>query len=469
MKSKLHILCFIICLMCFQNADAQLFKRLKQKAKEKAKNIENKVVDKIDRKVDKTIDDTIEGRNNPNQGKPTVKKDKLSTATGKDFGNISINHSQTYGNVNITEASQMKILKTNTGYTISGNWWSHEADIYDGFYITIKTNKDLINDNSNVHTFKIPEEATLQLGYDPQLPYNKKSDDNFKRAVTDDYQNYDVLKGRISVTELSEKKVQVSFSGNASLRKVIREANSDDFSETFYEASVGGKINGKDPKFTNEETISKTKDTETTSNSDSGFSITPNTNDTATPGTYQFMYEAVTEISVPNQGRSYKMSYLLNPNSDYIGIKADMSEYSEGEMGGESVMVMDKGSVHIFVESAGMKLRMSKGMMGGKMKNPTDQMANYDYTKLQKTGNSKTILGATCYEYAMSDQNNKINFWVAPNVKLSNWFIQGKGVVDGYIMEYSVQSNEGNMTSKTVAIKENINRTINPKEYKKMF
>ncbi len=467
MKSKLHILCFIICLMCFQNADAQLFKRLKKKAKEKAKNIENKVVDKIDRKVDKTIDDTIEGRNNPNKGKPTVKKEETPAATGKDFGEVTINHSQNYGNVKITEASQMKVNKTNSGYTISGNWWSHEADIYDGFNLTIKTNIDLKNNNSETHTFKIPEEASLSIAYDPQLPYGKVGEDNFKRAVTDDYQNYDITKGEITVNVLSDTSVQISFSGNTSLRKVIRTANTDEYSESFYDASVSGGINGKDPKFNNEETITQTTNKQATSNS--GFSITPTTTDTAAPGTYQFLYEAVTQISVPNQGRSYKMSYLLNPNSDYIGIKADMSEYSEGEMDGESLIVMDKGSVHIFVESAGMKLRMSQGMMGGKMKNPTDQMANYDYTKLQKTGNTKTILGATCYEYAMSDQNTKINFWVAPSIKLSNWFIQGKGVVDGYIMEYSVQSKEGNMTSTTVAINDNINRTINPKEYKKMF
>jgi hypothetical protein len=150
-------------------------------------------------------------------------------------------------------------------------------------------------------------------------------------------------------------------------------------------------------------------------------------------------------------------------------MKADMSEYSEDEMDGESIIVMDKGNAHIFVETSGMKMRMSSGMMGQKMQNPTEQMANYDYTKLQKTGNTKTILGATCHEYAMSDKNVKVNFWVAPSIKLSNWFMQNTGVVDGYIMEYSVQSKDGNMTSKTIAIKENINKTVNPKEYKKMF
>ncbi|WP_298512552.1 DUF4412 domain-containing protein [uncultured Kordia sp.] len=462
MKSKLHILFFIACLISFQSADAQLFKRLKEKAKEKAKNIENKVINKIDRKVEKTIDDTIEGRENPNKGKPTAK-------TNKDFGDMTINHSKKYGNVTITEASQIKVNKTNSGYTINGNWWSHQADIYDGFTITIKTDTDLRNnDNSQKRTFKIPEEATFTIAYDPQLPYNKKTEDNFTRAVTDDYQNYDVSKGEITVDVLSDEAIQISFSGKVSLREVIRKANSDDYSETFHEATVIGGIDGKTPKFTNGETITQNNNDKKPATSWDGMSSknTP----TAAPGTYQFLFEAVTEISVPKQGRSYKISYLLNPNASYVGMKVDMSEYSDEEMDGQSIIVMDKGNAHIFVETGGMKMRMSNGMMGQKMENPTDQMANYDYTKLQKTGNTKTILGATCYEYAMSDSNAKINFWVAPSVKLSNWFIQqGKGVVDGYIMEYSLQSKEGNMTSTTIAINDNINQTINPKEYKKMF
>ncbi|MGH1387058.1 DUF4412 domain-containing protein [Kordia sp.] len=465
MKSKLHILFFIACLISFQSADAQLFKRLKKKAKEKAKNIENKVINKIDKKVEKTIDDAIEGRENPNKGKPTAK-------TNKDFGDVTINHSKKYGSVTITEASQVKVNKTNSGYTINGNWWSHEADIYDGFIVTIKTDKNLKHDteeakNAGRQVFKIPEEATVKLGYDPQLPYNKKPENDFKRAVTDDYQNYEISKGEITVDVLSDEAIQISFSGKVTLREVTRKANSiDDFTETFFEASVTGGIDAKSPKFTNEQSIVKNKQSSSTQNTQ----INTNTTQSSTPGTYQFTHEAVTEISVPKQGRSYKMSYLLNPNAPYIGIKADMSEYSDAEMDGESIVIMDKGNAHIFVETAGMKMRMSSGMMGQQgMKNPTDQMENYDYTKLQKTGNTKTILGATCYEYAMSDTNAKINFWVAPSIKLSNWFMQNNGVLDGYIMEYTVQSKEGNMTSRTIAINDNISKTINPKEYKKMF
>ncbi|MEM6684495.1 MAG: hypothetical protein AAF617_01770 [Bacteroidota bacterium] len=468
MKSKFRILFLIICLVSFQDADAQLFKRLKKRAKEKAKNLENKVLNKVDEEVDKTIDGAIEGRGNPNQGKPTPPKTAAATAK-KDFGDITINHTQKYGSVAITETSQVKVNKTDSGYTISGNWWSHQADIYDGFNITIKTDQDLKDPNATKRMFSIPDEATFQLGYDPQLPYNKKSEDNFKRAVTDDYQNYDLTNGLITINMLSDTKVQITFSGAATFRTVIRQANSDDFSESFYEASITGQLDSNSPKFISEETVTQTNTTQNTSNTGSGYSITPTSGTAPAPGIYQFSYETVTEISVPGEKKAYKMSYLLNPNTKYIGMKVDVSEYSDGEMNGESIIVMDEGNAHVFVETAGMKMRMSNGMMGQKMQNPTEQMANYDYTKLQKTGNTKTILGATCHEYMMADKDIKINFWVAPDIKLSNWFIQNTGVIDGYIMEYAVESKDGKMTSKTLAIKENISKTINPKEYKKMF
>lgn len=185
---------------------------------------------------------------------------------------------------------------------------------------------------------------------------------------------------------------------------------------------------------------------------------------------YKFTHETIAEITSSEDNRTYKMSYLLNPDESYVGMMADMSEYSDEELDGESVIVMDNGKTHIFVETNGMKIRMSPDMMGGQqMQNPTDQMADYDYTHLKKTGNTKTVLGAKCYEYTMSDKDVKMNLWVAPEINLPNWFIQNQKVLKGHILEYTIISKDGNMTSKTIAINDNILKEINPKDYKKMF
>jgi hypothetical protein len=151
-------------------------------------------------------------------------------------------------------------------------------------------------------------------------------------------------------------------------------------------------------------------------------------------------------------------------------MKADMSEYSDGDMGGEFVIVMDGDETFIFVDTPGMKIQMSSGQMGNEQQQmPSDQMENYDYANLNKTGNTKTILGYTCYEYVMSDDQNTIQMWLAPDLVVPNWFMQNQQVVEGHILEYSVDSPDGQMTMTTLEIKDDINKTINPSEYRKMF
>ena len=69
----------------------------------------------------------------------------------------------------------------------------------------------------------------------------------------------------------------------------------------------------------------------------------------------------------------------------------------------------------------------------------------------------------------MSDKDVTVELWLAPSVNLPNWFIQNRDVLEGHIMEYTLETKDGKMTSITTAINENISRTVNPKDYRKMF
>ncbi|BAO75181.1 DUF4412 domain-containing protein [Winogradskyella sp. PG-2] len=439
MKTLLKFLLILLIFFSIQDSEAQIFKKLKAKAES--------VI----------------------SGKKDIEEEPIKTPS---FGSVIITHSNTYDSVDISEVKKINVERNNDTYNFSTSWWSHDADIHDGFYLTIKTGDDLRHDTNKTEnvkrTFKIPEEATLKLSYDPLLPHYKKDEDDYKRAVTDDYQTYDVSKGEVTIDVLSEDAIQISFNGRVSLRKVTRlSANSDEYSETFYEAIVRGGIDGTSPQFINNKTVKKEKQS---SQNDADYTVNETAISRAKPGTYQFTFETKVKVTVSEQNRSYEMSYLLNPNEAYMGIMVDMGAYSDEEIAGESIIVMDKGNSHIFVETQGMKMQMSQNMMGGQqMQNPTDQMENYDYTNLKKTGKTKTILGATCYEYTMSDSDVKMNLWVAPDINLPNWFIQNQEILKGHIMEYTAASKEGNMTSETIAINDNINKTINPKDYRKMF
>ncbi|WP_127844717.1 DUF4412 domain-containing protein [Psychroflexus aestuariivivens] len=185
---------------------------------------------------------------------------------------------------------------------------------------------------------------------------------------------------------------------------------------------------------------------------------------------YKFTHETVYEITVSNQDRTYKMSYLLNPDAQYVGMKTNMSGSRNSQNLGESIIVIDDNESTVFMNKSGNKMQMSLSQMGGQQQtNPTDQMRDYNYNNLKKTGKTKTILGETCYEYAMTDQKKSVRLWIAPNIDIPNWFIDNKGLINGHVMGYTIDSEEAKITSEIVEIKDNINKTIDPAEYKKMM
>lgn len=474
MKKITFILSFGLILFGTVSVNAQLLKKLKKKINKKVdqveQRIENKIENKVDEKIDKTLDGTIDGLFEQSDNTPEYSENtepgKEPDADNKTYsGTISLDHGQNYGSVQINTLDNLKIERTNEGYNFYGNWWSHEVDVFDGYTLEIQTDENL--ELGKTYTFNISKNANFRIGYDPELPAIK-GNGNFKRGISDDYQNLDLSSGLVKVKINEDKSFEIDFSGQAEFLKRTRSANNE-VSESNYTASLMGNIQGKNPQFLDKKTI--TKD----SNSDAqSASSVPNTNSSNSSAqakdSYVFTYETVVEMTVPDQNRKNKLSYLLNPNANYMAMKADMSEYSGGDMGGESLIVMDGNQTFVFVNSSGMKIQMSSAQMGNQQQQmPSDQMENYDYTNLNKTGNTKTILGYTCYEYVMSDNQNSIQMWVAPDLVVPNWFMQNQDVIQGHILEYSVDSPDGQMTITTLEIKDNINKTINPSEYRKMF
>lgn len=185
---------------------------------------------------------------------------------------------------------------------------------------------------------------------------------------------------------------------------------------------------------------------------------------------YVFNYETVVEVSPPDQNKVFKLSYMLNQKEDYMAIKADIGDYSEGSAEGESIMIFDGEENFVFVNTSGRKMQMSMSQMGSNnMGNPTEQMKEYDYTKPEKTGKTKTFLGKTCYEYVMSHDQAFIQLWIAPDVDMPNWFIQNNDALEGHVMAYNIETKDGVMTCETIEIKTDVNIVINSNEYKKMF
>lgn len=468
MKKFTRILSLGLILFGLQTSQAQFLKKLKDKVNKKIDQTEQKLTNKVEQEIDKTLDGTIDGLFESNSDTPSYSETndstKASETKNKTYsGSVNLDHAHKYGSVQINTLDNLKIERTNDGYNFYGNWLSHEVDIFDGYKLELKTTENL--ELEKKYTFNIPKAASFRLGYDPLLTA-EKAKDNYSKGVSDDYQNIDLNSGLVKVTINKDKSFEIEFSGQAEFVERIRTTN-DDVKKSTYTASVMGNLQGKNPKFLDNKKI--TKNDGATASTSSVPTYNSSTNTAQAKGSYVFTYETVVQMTAPGQDRAYKLSYLLNPDTDYMGMKADMSEYSEGEMGGESIIVMDGNSSFVFVDSPGMKMQISSNMMGNQQTNPTDQMENYDYTNLTKTGNTKSILGYSCEEYVMSDNKNSLQFWVAPELKINNWYIPNKNLIDGHILEYSVDSPDGQMTITTLEIKKGINKTINPSEYKKMF
>ncbi len=441
------------------NAEAQFLKKLKDK-------VNRKIEQKVEQKVDKTLEDLTSKKE-----KKKEKKVEMNSSSNATTGSAIIKHGKRYGSFNIDEFGKATIDRNNDEVRVYGSWVTHAADIHDGYILVIPNGNVLLYDNDTPKKgqikLQIPSEATLELSYDPIWDANLEDENGFSSAMTKDYQSYKIVSGEITIDVFGETNVQISFSGNSKLVTRVKnpDINSeDDYLLTYESSSISGAIDVSPLRLIDSRTVEKIKTTPQQPK-------LPNTSNMAVEtGIYSFSFETKVRVTNLDDNQIYNMSYLLNPNTKYLAIKVNMEEYSDEETDGESIIVMDDGDAHIFVETQGMKMRMSSGMMRNqKQQMPSEQMMNYDYTNLTKTGKTKTILGATCYEYIMADDKVKIELWAAPDVNLPNWFIQNQQVLKGYIMEYTVTSNEGNMKSETTAIHDNISKTLNPKEYRKMF
>lgn len=187
---------------------------------------------------------------------------------------------------------------------------------------------------------------------------------------------------------------------------------------------------------------------------------------------YEFHIEVDMEMTT-TEGELFPITYLLNENSNYFGMKADLDAYSGGDVQGSSVIVMDGENVRVFVDSPMMKMQMNQSM-GNQQGNQIPKMDDFDFTQPTKTGNTKTILGYICDEYTLEADGNQITFWCAPEVSLPNWTFGSAEVMEqtgvlGFVMEFSATQKEGTTTGVVTNINQDASLTINPKEYKKMF
>jgi hypothetical protein len=475
MKLKINykiITAFIVLSACFiPSTHAQFWKKLKKKAQEKISKTEDKLLNKIDEKTDKVIDSSLEGRNKNSKKSSKVKEDST-----KDYGDFSISHTTKYGNVTVDKLGRTKIIKQGNELELSGSWWSHSADIHDGYVLVLK-NGISIDEINTKGKFFIPSEATLKLSYDPSLPNKVKSTDGFARAVTKDYQTYSLTKGEVTIYIQKDKKVEFSFSGEAEITTSVTENENEDYIKTKATSMVLGTFNTIEPEFliTKVKKIKKKRINDTSiSESDKKALLEKLSPTVNIPSSFSFNKKIEVEIT-NNRGEKYPMEFLLGSYPDIYGISVASKEM-QGQ--GEVIMVMTPKSSTAFMNVAGMKMKKSTSLeQMGNQYNMTDKMPKGSDFEYQKTGKTKTILGFACHEYKVdynyTNSKGSASFWVSKDFPIQNVEMPMLGMklnntyLQGFVLELNSFHQRENWTIKVIQVSDK-NVSINTSQYKNM-
>jgi hypothetical protein len=179
---------------------------------------------------------------------------------------------------------------------------------------------------------------------------------------------------------------------------------------------------------------------------------------------YTFSPKIEHEVITSNSEEPIKMNFLLTNEGEYSGMSVNLGDY-DVEEGGESLIITDCEEVHIFINSGGMKMRLSQ-MPGNAQNLPSQDFKKPEGSEIKKTGASKKILGYTCFEYVIKDEGMDARFWVTSDLNLKNWMNFDTDEIEGHVLEYDITSKDVDMKSIATKINAKANIVIKSSEYR---
>lgn len=480
MKSKLNfqvVTVLVILIACFTTtpADAQLWKRLKKKAQEKLKRTEDKLVNKLDQKADKVLDSTLDGKGKAKgkevKQKPVKKNPSRANDLGveeKDYGDASLNHSAKYGVVDIEELRKTKIQKEGELFRVSGNWITTGVDVFDGYYIELKSTN--LEELKNKKSFSIPDEATVKLGYDPMEM------GSYQGESSGEGQSYAVESGTISVVFNQGQNVDISFSGNATLKKAVPAANAGldgDYDYIRTPVTIRGSISTTEPEYTIVKTNKSNHGGSKVNNSNADVANRRNPT-TQIPNSFSFDKKLSIEV-IDSRGDAYPMDILLGGYSDIYGMQMAAKEM-QGQ-GNVTIVNTPKNST-MFMDVVGMKMKKTTKLEDlGDQYSAGDKLPDGADFSYKKTGNTKTIAGYSCEEHRVDYNyvNNKgsASLWISKDFPIQNMQLPMLGMTlnnpyySGFVMEMNMSNNGRTNVIRVVNVSD-ISLKINAGEFKNM-
>lgn len=131
---------------------------------------------------------------------------------------------------------------------------------------------------------------------------------------------------------------------------------------------------------------------------------------------YEFSHKYVMQIE--SDKYTTNLTYYLAKNKNFFGstMEAAASMFT--------VMDFDKRTMFMFTEAGGKKMLMASKLDLNDI--ISDDLEENPTAQIEKTGNSKTILGFECSEYLVTSKDMKGSFWITQdaNITFPNGFYQ---------------------------------------------
>ncbi|PTX62206.1 uncharacterized protein DUF4412 [Kordia periserrulae] len=188
----------------------------------------------------------------------------------------------------------------------------------------------------------------------------------------------------------------------------------------------------------------------------------------ATSDSYTFNQMITLEMQTEGNEKAQLDFLFDNKNADVICMKLDnMGDDS----GGKVYAVITPTSSTMFMDMSGMKIKkkVSREELG--------QLAYSDnipqHNDLEKTGNTKTILGYSCEEYVYKNEGGTVHAWVAKNFPIKQKFVpilgmKKDGPFEGFVLELNYKAANESGSVKVIKIDTNASVKINANEYTSM-
>lgn len=132
---------------------------------------------------------------------------------------------------------------------------------------------------------------------------------------------------------------------------------------------------------------------------------------------YQFQHAVHVDISSSDKkGETFDQDMIMYSNDEGGQGAFVMSMEQEGAQESVAIFDFEKKQMITLVDASGMKMAMVMKMDPEAYQNDDEPSNTEDIPEYKKTGRSKEILGYTCDEYIMEDEDQTMQMWMSREV-----------------------------------------------------